>query len=257
MEGNFVKFLGTAGARFVMARQLRSSAGTLVALDGQRIMLDPGPGTLVRCARARPRIDPAGLDAVVLTHAHIDHSGDLNALLDAMTGGGHHPRGVLFAPRQCIEGPDAVLLGYLRPHVEQIVPLEAETDYVLGPVRFATSVRHRHAAETYGLKFRHAGGTLAFLVDTAPFEELADAYANADVLVISVVLREPHKSPHIMHLSLEDAREVIRAVGPRKAVLTHFGMTMLKARPWELAARLSDDLGTEVVAASDGMTLPL
>jgi ribonuclease BN (tRNA processing enzyme) len=257
MEGHFVKFLGTAGARFVMARQLRSSAGTLVALNGRHIMLDPGPGTLVRCARARPRIDPTGLDAVVLTHAHIDHSGDLNALLDAMTGGGHHPRGVLFAPAQCLEGPDAVLLGYLRPHVGQIVALEAETDYVLEPLRFATSVRHRHAAETYGLKFRTAGETLAFLVDTAPFEGLADAYADADILVISTVLREPLRRPGIMHMSLDDAREVIRAVRPKKAVLTHFGMTMLKARPRELAARLSDELGIEVVAASDGMMLPL
>jgi ribonuclease BN (tRNA processing enzyme) len=257
MEGNFVKFLGTAGARFVMARQVRSSAGTLVVLDGQRIMLDPGPGTLVRCAKARPRIDPTALNAVILTHAHIDHSGDLNALLDAMTGGGHYPRGALFAPRQCIEGPDAVLLGYLRPHVEQIVPLEAKADYALGPVRFATGERHRHAVETYGLKFRHADGTLAFLVDTAPFEGLAGAYADADVLVISVVLRAPHRNPHIMHLSLEDARGVIRAVRPRKAVLTHFGMTMLKARPRELAARMSDELGLDIVAASDGMTLPL
>ena len=257
MEGNFVKFLGTAGARFVMARQLRYSAGTLVAVDGQRIMLDPGPGTLVRCAKARPRVDPGGLDAVVLTHAHIDHSGDLNALLDAMTLGGHRKRGVLFAPRTCLEGPDAVLLGYLREHVGQIVPLEEAADYGVGSVRFATSVRHRHAVETYGLKFRHAGGTLAFLVDTAPFDGLADAYADADVLVLSVVLLKPHKSPNVMHLSLDDAREVIRAVRPRQAVLTHFGMTMLKARPRELAARLSDELGIEVLAASDGMTLPL
>jgi phosphoribosyl 1,2-cyclic phosphodiesterase len=60
-----------------------------------------------------------------------------------------------------------------------------------------------------------------------------------------------------MHMSLDDAREVIRAVRPKKAVLTHFGMTMLKARPRELAARLSDELGIEVVAASDGMMLPL
>jgi phosphoribosyl 1,2-cyclic phosphodiesterase len=257
VKGDFVKFLGTAGARFVMARQLRYSAGTLVALDGRRIMLDPGPGTLVRCARARPRIDPTGLDAVILTHTHIDHSGDLNALLDAMTGGGHYPRGTLFAPRQCIEGPDAVLLGYLRPHLKRIVLLEPEADYAVGPVRFSTSVRHRHSAETYGLKFRHASGMLAFLVDTAPFDGLADAYADADVLVISVVLHDPPTSPHIMHLSLEDARELIRAVRPKKAVLTHFGMTMLKARPRDIAAGLGDELGTEVVAASDGMTLPL
>jgi len=257
MEGDFVKFLGTAGARFVMARQLRYSAGALLAIDGLRIMIDPGPGTLVRCARARPRIDPAGLDAVVLSHAHIDHSGDLNAVLDAMTAGGHRPHGALFAPGQCLEGPDAVLLGYLRPHLDQVVPLRPEADYALGPVRFTTSVRHRHGVETYGVKFRHGHGTLAFVVDTAPFEDLAGAYSDADILILNVVLREPHKSPHVMHLSLEDAREVIGTVRPRRAVLTHFGMTMLKSRPRELAAGLSQELGLEVLAATDGLTLAL
>lgn len=257
MAEEFIKFLGTAGARFVMARQLRYSAGTLVAVGGRRIMLDPGPGTLVRCARSRPRIDPMRLDAVVLTHAHVDHSGDLNAVLDAMTAGAAGPRGTLFAPRDCIEGPNAPLLGYLRERLAGIVPLEACTDYEVGEARFRTSVRHSHAVETYGVRFRSAGGTVAFLVDTAPFEGLADAYRNADVLVVSVVLRHPHPAAHVMHLSLEDAREVIESVQPRTAVLTHFGMTMLKARPHELAARMTQELGLEVIAARDGMTLPL
>jgi phosphoribosyl 1,2-cyclic phosphodiesterase len=58
-----------------------------------------------------------------------------------------------------------------------------------------------------------------------------------------------------MHLSLDEARAVIAKVRPRKAILTHFGMTMLRARPRELAEGLSKDLGIEVIAASDGMTL--
>ncbi|HBQ28399.1 MAG TPA: MBL fold hydrolase, partial [Desulfotomaculum sp.] len=33
LEENFIKFLGTAGARFVVAKQLRSSGGTLISLN--------------------------------------------------------------------------------------------------------------------------------------------------------------------------------------------------------------------------------
>jgi hypothetical protein len=40
-------------------------------------------------------------------------------------------------------------------------------------------------------------------------------------------------------------------------VLTHFGMTMLRAKPWELAEALTEELGIEVLAARDGMTLEL
>lgn len=125
-------------------------------------------------------------------------------------------------------------------------------------LRFSTSVRHTHPVETYGVKFRKGPRTtIAFLVDTQYFEGLARAYEGAEVLVVNVVLERPHPTRAIMHLSLDDAAAVIRAVRPRKAVLTHFGMTMLRARPRELAERLTRELGVVVVAASDGMTLEL
>ena len=34
-------------------------------------------------------------------------------------------------------------------------------------------------------------------------------------------------------------------------------MTMLKAKPWVVANELSDELGIDVIAASDGMTIEL
>jgi len=257
MAEEFIRFLGTAGARFVMARQLRYSAGTFLSLKGQRLMLDPGPGTLLRCAKARPPVDPGSLDAVVLTHAHIDHSGDVNALLDAMTAGGFKQKGHLFAPADCLEGRDPVVLRYVRRGLESICVLAERTDYRLGSLEFSTSVRHRHPVETYGLKFRAAAGTVSFLVDTEPFDGLAEQYTGTDVLVLNVVLLTPRRSPTVMHLDLGAARELIAAIRPRKAVLTHYGMTMLKAKPRKLAAALSEELGIEVLAASDGMRLPL
>jgi ribonuclease BN (tRNA processing enzyme) len=67
----------------------------------------------------------------------------------------------------------------------------------------------------------------------------------------------PHESADVLHLTLEDAERIIREVAPRKAVLTHFGMTMLKAVPRDVAQKASEKLGIEIIAASDGMTLEL
>lgn len=36
-ETNFIKFIGTAGARYVVARHLRSSAGAWMAIEGDHI----------------------------------------------------------------------------------------------------------------------------------------------------------------------------------------------------------------------------
>jgi hypothetical protein len=41
------------------------------------------------------------------------------------------------------------------------------------------------------------------------------------------------------------------------AILTHFGMTVLKAKPWELAETLTQDTGVKVIAARDGMKFNL
>lgn len=252
-----IKFLGTAGARFVVAKQLRSSAGVYIKIKGKSIILDPGPGTLVRCAKSKPGIDVTKLDALILTHAHIDHSNDVNILIDAMTSGGLKKRGILFAPNECITGENAVVLPYLRGFVQDIVLLEPHQKYTIDTVSFSTSGRHQHQVETYGVIFDYYGQKISFMVDTRYFPELIKDYAGSDILVMNVVRFTPHESGEVMHLSIDDVREILASLHPRKAILTHFGMTMLKAKPWVVANELSDEFGIDVIAASDGMTIEL
>jgi phosphoribosyl 1,2-cyclic phosphodiesterase len=60
-----------------------------------------------------------------------------------------------------------------------------------------------------------------------------------------------------MHLSIDNAKELIRKIQPEKTILTHFGMSMLRAKPWEVSERLTKELKMEVIAASDGMKIEL
>jgi len=46
-------------------------------------------------------------------------------------------------------------------------------------------------------------------------------------------------------------------VHPKVAILTHFGMTILRAKPWKIAEEMQNELGIEVIAARDGMKFDL
>jgi ribonuclease BN (tRNA processing enzyme) len=89
-------FLGTAGARFVVIRQFLASGGAWLNLGNTQILLDPGPGSLVQASKRK--LDPTKLDAIILSHRHLDHSGDINIMIEAMTDGGTKKRGTVFAP---------------------------------------------------------------------------------------------------------------------------------------------------------------
>lgn len=256
-RGNYLKFLGTAGARFVMARQLRASGGIYLELLGQKISFDPGPGALVRMRHSRPPIDPTALDAVILSHKHIDHANDVNILLDTMTAGGLKTRGILMAPAECLTGPEAVVFRYLKDYLERIEILRASTTYQLGPLKIETSFRHQHEAETYGLKFYLPRLVVGFLTDTKYFPELIDSYRQVDILVMNVLRARESEGDHIKHLTVSDATLIIRELKPRKVFLTHFGMTMLQADPRKVAEKISQETGVEVLAAYDGLTVYL
>ncbi|MCM8780029.1 MAG: MBL fold metallo-hydrolase [Candidatus Omnitrophica bacterium] len=247
----FIKFLGTAGARFVMIRQLRASGGLWIRACGKNILVDPGPGSIVRCASSRPKIDPSILDAIILTHRHLDHANDINVMIEAMTEGGFKKKGVVFCPGDALD-EDPVILKHVRNFPERFEVLKENSSYKIGDFEFQTGVRHIHPCETYGLKFKLGSKSMSLVGDTKYFQELAGCY-KADIIILPVVFFEPR--PGVDHLSLPDAEILIQTMKPEMVILTHFGMTMLKAKPHIQAEMLKKKLGIDVVAAYDGMTL--
>ncbi len=135
--------------------------------------------------------------------------------------------------------------------------LEADNCYKIGEVAFSTSLRHQHGLETYGIKFDIDEKEISFMVDTKYSPELLENYKNSYFLIMNVVRLTPHESGEVMHLSVEDVKEILSVIKPKMVVLTHFGMTMLKAKPWELTKDLTQKLGIEVIAASDGMKIEI
>jgi phosphoribosyl 1,2-cyclic phosphodiesterase len=251
-----LKFLGTAGARFAVSTQVRHSGGLIWTLGGATLWVDPGPGALVRALSARPKVDPGQVDALVLTHRHLDHVGDATAVVEAMTRGGFSPRGALFAPRDALE-TEPVVFRYAQPFVSRRELLvEGGRHEIVPGLVLETPLAHDHGIETYGYRLSVPGFTAGHVVDTFWMDALPDAYAGVDLLLVNTTRLEGGDR-RFLHLGADDAERLVRAVRPRLTILTHLGMQLPSAKAEEIALGISERTGIPVVAARDGWLVPL
>jgi phosphoribosyl 1,2-cyclic phosphodiesterase len=205
-----VIFLGTGGARYVIAKQLRATGGMFFRIHGKNILVDPGPESLCRLLTYVPKFNPEKIDAIILSHKHIDHSADINVYLDVITRGGFKKDGVLIAPKDAF-GEQGVIFKYLLDFLKEIKIIKPGFEMKVDDVILEFPLKHEHRVETYGFKLLHNG-----------------------------------------HLSVPDCVEIISGIKPKVAIITHFGMTMLRAGPWNIARQLKEKTGVTVLAAEDG-----
>ena len=244
-------FLGTGGARMVMSSQVLSTGGFILEMDDTLLSIDPGPGAIVHATREKLKLQE--LKGILLSHRHLDHCGDVNVMIEAMTRGGYDRSGVVFAPGQALY-EDPVVLKYLWKYVGAVKQLEERKSYSCGRLEFKTSLAHRHGdAETYGFLFHGSKGVLGYLPDTRYFPELASFY-KCDILIVSNLLLHKGK---VDHLCASEVAQLLKEISPAAAILTHFGMSMWKAGVDTIADKIAQKAGVRVIAAKDGMRLEL
>lgn len=253
---NFVKFLGTAGTRFVMISQQRATGGIWFSYGGARGVIDPGPGSLVRISEARPRLSAEDIDTLILTHRHIDHSCDINVLIEGMTLSHRGSKyGSLIAADDCLSG-DSVVLQYAAAKVRRIKRHRDGKVRRLSDRATVESVLHcHHGVQCYGLVFRASGlPTWGLIGDTLPLPYFADRYRECELLIINTAL--PEATGRIDHMSMMDVRELLKDISPHLVALTHLGRRMLELDQESISRTMSNDR-TTVVPAYDGMAITL
>lgn len=253
---NFIRFLGTGGARFTMLKQLRKTGGLWFSYGGLNGLIDPGPGSLYHISAAVPRLDPHDLRAILLTHRHLDHSTDLNVTAEAMTGGGFEKQGSLLLPEDSASGPNPILLKYMAQKVGKVVIVSDGIPRDIGMGVSVEPVAHiHHGVDCFGYIFRKKGlRTWGVISDTRPLDHLAERYRDCSLITLNVTF--PNKKPRLDHMSVEDAGELLEKLHPELALITHMGVIMIEAGPDKFAKIISTDQ-TRVVAGEDGMVVNL
>ncbi|MEJ5172432.1 MAG: MBL fold metallo-hydrolase [Hydrogenothermaceae bacterium] len=220
-------------------------------LKGKNILVDPGPGSLVRIFEFKR--DPRDLNGIILTHRHLDHVADTASVVESATESNTKKLDFLLAPHDAIDGEDPVVLKYTKKGFRQIWTTQLDQEYNYEGISIKPLIKHIHqGAETYSLGIYFDSKKVVLVPCGRFYEDMLYPYPqNPDIMVFNTTFVKPNQ--HFYHLSAEDVEKIIMKTKPRKAVLTHYSLLMLKENPEKVAKSMSDRTGIEVIAAKDGL----
>jgi ribonuclease BN (tRNA processing enzyme) len=213
----------TAGA----PSRTNPASGYLVEHHDTAIWMDAGTGTFMELAQ---RVDPGAVDAVVISHTHVDHCSDIFGLYGYLAFG---PSGDVPVKVFVPEGAAEHLAAFARASDEHIFNMVLDIEEVApGDEVFVSGVAIRfgeaiHPVPALVIRIEAGDASLVFSGDTGPGGDLLEMATGTDVLLCEASMagvRDERTYPY--HLTAFEAGETAAWSGVDRLILTHIGALM-------------------------------
>lgn len=232
----------------------QACSGFLVREDRTSLLLDCGTGTLGNLFRL---LDPSRLDAVVISHLHVDHFLDIYPLryyLQYGQTGRSDPLRVI-AP------------GGAMAYIAQLVSEAGQQDFA-GVFQFEeiedgkifdvrdfklTFFEVPHLVQTYGVEVQN-GSRLVYSSDCSPSPKLAEMAEGADLLIAEATFTASERESPVGHLNAQQAAGIAEEAGAKKLLLAHF---WIKTDREEALAEAQKYFSSEVLIAKENLKIKL
>jgi ribonuclease BN (tRNA processing enzyme) len=238
-----VVVLGSGGPRAFG----RAGSSYIVVLEGRpRILVDAGPGAFLRIGELD--LDLEGVDTVLLTHLHIDHSGDLAAFFNARAltsdgpityrvfgpdGAGLFPKtsrfvdllvggNGAFAYQKTFGAPESFAVRDLAIGLDSARTKIVDQD---GLVVEEIATHHGDCPSVaYRISYRGVSVVFSGDMDASALPNLVQLAKNADLLIFNCAVLDPPGSPsqlYDLHTPPRKIGEAARDSGVKSLLLSH------------------------------------
>ena len=204
----------------------RSSSGFWLETENGSILLDCSASAVHRMAQEN--LDWANLDAIWISHFHLDHVG---GLMPYLFGTKYAPETQNRIRPLKIFGAKGLksLIGKFnaandyrlleQPFPVEIIEVEPLEKFAISETVEAVALDTPHTPESLAIHIKSADKKIVYSADTGFTKTLAAFAANVDLFVLECSFYE--NKPVETHLELKEAMRLIRSAKPKKAVFTH------------------------------------
>ncbi|HLP80197.1 MAG TPA: MBL fold metallo-hydrolase [Acidobacteriota bacterium] len=247
-----IVFLGTAGDSIVMGKQLRASGGIYFEHESLKLLINPGPGTLVRAKQFD--IALREIDGVLVTHSSILSSNDVNATVDAITNGGLDKKGVVVSTPAALDGSATIsplLSSSSVANLEKIVRLNIGDKVALNDIEIMPTPTQHSDPSRIGFMLICPEVKISYVGDSAYAKKLVRAHAQTDVLIVNL----PNLTAKTDSMGVAEATQLISEIQPGIAIITGFGIKVVEADILNIVRNIQQQTKVQTVAAKDGLSI--
>jgi len=199
-------------------------------------------------------MDPAAVDAIIVSHLHADHCADLFGYVHyaAYRVGVTAPTPLFVPPGAPDRLASFLDAGPGDGFFAAVAPTEVSDGDVLsiGDVTLAFA-ETAHSVPTIGVRFESGGRSLAYSADTGLGGGFPRLASGADVVLCEAGLGEPRETAEYpYHLSGSEAGAIAAESHAGRLILTHLAPTLREA---DVVAAAETTFGGPVTAASTGL----
>jgi ribonuclease BN (tRNA processing enzyme) len=253
-----ITILGTG--TFYVSKE-RSGPAYLLEMDNRKILVDCGPGTLMRLSEIG--IKPEDLDYIFITHFHADHTTDLFALQMNFRlkefEGKEYKTPIIYGPEGIKEFTKKLSYVYELPafdNYSKIEYKEYQSLIGLGDIKVKPfEVEHTafgKKAKAYALRFECEEKIFVFSGDSVKCEGLEKASNQADLFICDASYQK--NKANLAHLDSYQIGEIAQNSKVKKVVLTHFYPATSNI---DLVAEVKEKYDGEVIMGKDFMELEI
>ncbi len=253
-----MKFI-VLGSGTAVPHPQRSSSGYWLETSGNSILLDCSASAVHRMAQEN--LDWANLDAIWISHFHLDHVGGLAPFLFGTknapeTRERRKPLRIFGAKglKKLLESFDKAndYKLFAQPFPLEIIEVEPLEKFEILPETEAVALRTPHTEESLAIHIRDKNDkTIVYTADTGFTKEIGTFAGGADLFVMECSFFKD--KPTEKHLELAEAMYLVRYAKPTRVVLTHFYAEWDAVDFQKEVAKLSPTC--EVIEAKDGLKL--
>jgi ribonuclease BN (tRNA processing enzyme) len=247
-----IKFLG-CGDAFGSGGRL-NTCFLVNRRDASSFLIDCGASAMISIRRFG--VDPNGIDAIILSHLHVDHFGGLPSfILDAQLVSRRTRPIIIAGPKGLGARLDALMEAHfpgstnlerkLPIHLIEILPGRSVELGSNGLCVSGFDVSHPSGTPSLALRTECDGKILAYTGDTEWVDTLIDASHDADLLIAEAYCFERKVR---FHLDYKTLREKLPTIGAKRLILTHMSSDMLaKVSELSVGQAAYDGLEVEIV----------